>query len=113
MGTLRIFTMAVALVLGNGFFPDVKPRHTLTKTAAPYEIVKLLEDHTRILEKEIKAEVKFSLNTDREISVHSVLTREEAAQAYVIEKLQGQKLFNERWCVGREYRLPVKIEEGK
>ncbi len=111
MRHLKTFAIALAIMISSNTFASLdKPAD---KKSNSYELSKLLEDHSLILERDYLGKVVFSINEEREIVVHSILTKEEFVREYISEKLTDKVVTGYQWEVGKVYHLPVKMKMKK
>lgn len=113
MKNLKTFAIASAMLICSSSFAGSNPIFGANKKSASYEVSKLLNGDRLILQKDMKGKVIFSLNEKREIVVHSVLCRDEQVLEFIKERLQDQKLLNEKWEVGKTYNLPLQMKVVK
>lgn len=109
MKNLKTFAVALAIMIsGNTFASKEKPK--TEKNSNSYELSVLLEDNSLALERDYLGKVVFSVNEEREIVIHAILSKEEFARNYINEKLKDQTLTGPQWEVGKIYHLPVKMK---
>lgn len=113
MGQFSILSIAFALVMSNSYIAELNPQYLTAKTTAVYEISKLFKKDCLDKEKEITADVVFSINKEREIKIHSINSDDKKIQEYVISKFEDKKLNDKKWSVNKCYSLPVKIKLEK
>lgn len=112
MKNFKTFAIALAILIsGNVFASKEKPR--TEKNSISYELGKLLEDPFLELQRDYVGKVIFSVNEEREIVLHAILTKEDFVRNYINEKLADQVLTGPSWEVGKIYHLPVKMKMYK
>src|SRR5690606_18058039 len=106
---LKTFVLAVAIMI-SGSILAAKEKPVVNKNSNSYELAKLLEDQTLNLDKDYLGKVVFSVNEDREIVLHAVMSKEEFARDYITSKLSDKVLNGNNWVVGKIYHLPVRMK---
>ncbi|HSP40979.1 MAG TPA: hypothetical protein VLN46_06060 [Gillisia sp.] len=113
MKNFKTFAVALAIMISsNSFASKDKPR-TTDKNSNSYELSVLLEDHLLSLERDYIGKVVFSVNEEKQIVVHSIISKEEFVRDYISEKLTDKVLTGAHWEVGKIYHLPVKMKMEK
>ncbi|NJB37507.1 MULTISPECIES: hypothetical protein [Flavobacteriaceae] len=74
------------------------------------EIHSMLEGNSFKIEKDLTANVKFTINAEGEIVVLSVETADAALESFVKGRLNYQKVDVQNVVEGRYYTVPVRIE---
>jgi len=82
----------------------------VVNTSHSYEMQKLLRDSSLVLEEDLFGKVIFSVSAEKEVIIHSVLSKEEFVREYLQEKLEEKTLSGKDWVVGQTYILPVKLK---
>lgn len=113
MRHLKTITVALAIMVGSTSFASKGKPETPNKNSNSYELSVLLEDHTLALEKDYLGKVIFSLNEERKIVLHSVLSKNAFVRNYITNKLTDKILKGAQWEVGKIYYLPVKMKMEK
>lgn len=109
MKNLKTFAVALAIMIsGNSFASKEKPR--TDKTSNSYELAKLLDDPSMALQRDYLGKVIFSVNEEKEIVLHAILSKDEFVRNYINDKLVDQVLTGAQWEVGKIYHLPVKMK---
>lgn len=113
MGHLNIIIIALTLVMSNNYLAELNHEYITSKSTAAYEISKLFKRDCPDKNKEITADVVFSINKEREIRIHSINSDNKEIKEYIINKFQDRKLDDTKWSVNKCYSLPVKIKLEK
>lgn len=108
MGHLSLISIAMALVMSNSYFAELNPKYLTSKSTAAYEISSFFK--SKCAEKQITADVVFSVNDKREIKIHSIKTDEKEIKDYILKNFQDKKLKDGKYVTNKCYSLPVKIK---
>lgn len=102
-----VFLAAVLFTTGNLFAtePSTDPSKELSA-----QIGELLEDHRLVIEEDVTATVRFTLNEQGEIVVLSVQTEDEDLEKLVKARLNYEKVELDQYTAGKMYKVPVRIE---
>ncbi|MDX1327130.1 MAG: hypothetical protein R3299_05445 [Arenibacter sp.] len=63
-----------------------------------------------LMEEDMSAVVYFTVNTEKEIVVLSVMTNEEALDAYIKSRLNYEKVKCTELEIGETYKIPVEVK---
>lgn len=108
MKKFKIFTAILALAFLSFSFTEIAP--TETKKELHKQIVKLLGKTTdKLADKDIIAEVTFTLNDQSEIVIVSVKSENARIDKYVKGKLNYQKVSVKALTTGTMYTVPLTI----
>ena len=113
MKNFKTFAVALAIMISSNTFASKDKPRKADKNSNSYELSVLLNDHFLVLERDYIGKVVFSINEERQIVVHSILSKEEFVRDYISEKLTDKVLAGAHWEVGTIYHLPVKMEMEK
>lgn len=105
MRTLKLFAVAVAIMISGNIFAETKP--IPGKKSFSYEIAKFFDNGKFIIDEDHRGKVYFSLNEERKITVHYVSFKDREVKEYIAESLQDKKLRDVQWEVGKVYSLPL------
>ncbi|MCW5515977.1 hypothetical protein [Muriicola sp. Z0-33] len=86
-----------------------KPKNPSNDLSA--QIGELLENNSFIVDNDLTAEVKFTVNGDREIVVLSVDTDNANLESFVKSRLNYEKVELQEYREGKTYTVPVRITE--
>ena len=104
-----VLVAAILLSTGNllaNNVDNVKPTKTLTT-----QISKLLSVNT-LTEKEVNAiaQVRFTINSEKEIVVLSVVSENDRLESFVKGNLNYKKVVIKNYVEGKVYTVPVRIQ---
>lgn len=105
MKTLQLFIITLALIttgVCNAATPTPTPKFTS-------EVKVYLQELPLELEHEIDVKVKFSMNEENEIIVHSVEARNRYLRKLIAYRLDHQKMNAQLDPDVKEYTLPIRI----
>ncbi len=113
MRKFSVLLIAVMLLSAVGVHAnDVKPKPKNPTKSLSAQIEYLLDDNNFVVENaELTANVRFTLNEEKEIVVLSVETNHDRLEAFVKSRLNYQKVNLENYREGKIYRVPVRIVE--
>ena len=102
-----VFLAAILISTGNLFAtePSTDPAKALSD-----RIGELLEDNRLVIEEDLTATVRFTLNKHGEIVVLSVQTEDEDFEKLVKARLNYEKVELDQYTAGKMYKVPVRIE---
>ncbi|CAN5257807.1 hypothetical protein BH23BAC2_BH23BAC2_10430 [soil metagenome] len=107
MRHLKTFAFALAIMIcSTTFAAKEKPKSKISNSA---EFERLLKDASLDLDRDYLGKVIFSVNEEKGIVVHAILSNEEFVRNYISEKLTHQFLTGSQWQTGKIYYLPVKM----
>ncbi len=109
---MRKFSLLFAAMLlsaGTLFANADKPKDPNKNLSA--QIGDLLENNSFIVDNDLTAEVKFTVNRDQEIVVLSVKTDNANLEQFVKSRLNYEKVDLEEYREGKTYTIPVRITE--
>ena len=107
MKRLRLLVLALGLIV-SGSVLATNPSTLTAKSESSKEIKKLLKNPEFLVEKDMEANVLFTLNEENEIIVLSVETDHELVETFVMSRLSFQEL-DAQLEQGKQYIVPVKI----
>lgn len=110
MRHLKTFTIAMAFLISGSALANSENPLAVVNTSHSYEMQKLLRDSSLVLEEDLFGKVIFSVSAEKEVIIHSVLSKEEFVREYLQEKLEEKTLSGKDWVVGQTYILPVKLK---
>ncbi len=110
MRHLKTIAIAMAIMISSNTFANSETSLVEEKPSLSYEMEKLLKDNSLILEEDLFGKVFFSVTAEKEIIIHSVISREAFVREYLKEKLETKILTGNEWIVGQTYILPVKLK---
>ena len=108
-----VLVAAMLLSAGSVFANDSKSKKNVEPAKnLSSQIAKLLDDNNFIIENDITADVRFTLNSNKEIVVLSVKTEDETLEGFVKSRLNYKKVDLTEYREGRTYTVPVRITES-
>lgn len=110
MKYLKTFTIAMAIMISGSTFAISGTTLVEDKTSHSYEMAKLLRDSSLVLEEDLFGKILFSVSAEKEVIIHTVLSKEEFVREYLQEQLEEKTLSGKDWVVGQTYILPVKLK---
>ncbi len=110
MKRLKILAVAVAMLLSSGTSAATVNVISEEVITASTEIKRFLKDFAFLIEEECTVDVVFSLNSNREIEVHRVASRDRDVITYLKENLEHKQLLDPSLVPGVRYKLPVKLK---
>ena len=105
MKNVKVFLVATALLIGTLFSTAAVPA-PVVKTSFSVEIAKLLENPN--FDMEVTTSVCFVINSDGEIVVLSVDTKNTIVERFIKSRLNYEKIQS-RLVKGKEYTVPIRI----
>ena len=109
MKKISVVVVAVALLsVGNVFAAD-NPRKAGPEKTLSGQIAELLNDNPFVIDKDITATVRFTLNSKKEIVVLYVDTDDKILENFVKSRLNYEKVNLPDTKEGRYYTVPVRI----
>ncbi|MCM4160189.1 hypothetical protein FHG64_04610 [Antarcticibacterium flavum] len=110
MKRLQIFAVALAMVLSSGASAAIGSGISEEVIPASLEIKQFLKDYSFLIKDECKVEVVFTLNSERQIVLHSISSKELEVRNFLKENLQGKHIQDPALSPGIKYTLPVRLE---
>ncbi|WP_394970680.1 hypothetical protein [uncultured Croceitalea sp.] len=101
-----VLVAALLLSVGNVLANDYKPENPIKKIST--QIHKMLEDNNFDVSDDLTADVRFTVNSEGEIVVLSVVTSNQVLEGFVKGRLNYKKVDNAQ--EGKIYTVPVRIE---
>ena len=114
MRHLRFFLAAFALLATTSIFANIAPTNEEPEIGSiSYEIQKMLNDSDLIIEDNFTVTVIFKVTEEKRIAVQKISSPNEVVNAFLMKRLNDQKLHGKSWFTDKVYELPVKVEAGR
>tara|TARA_R110001583_G_scaffold137891_2_gene289448 strand:- start:252 stop:578 length:327 start_codon:yes stop_codon:yes gene_type:complete len=102
--------LSIVLVMGvTSLFANTNINPDISKDEIRKQIIELVEKTTNVFENEIVVNVTFTFNTEGEIIVLNIDSRERDVLSFIRKNLNNKKL-EYPGKVNREYTLPISIK---
>ncbi|MEM1338030.1 MAG: hypothetical protein AAF634_01650 [Bacteroidota bacterium] len=99
----------VAALFATAILSATTPDNVNPSKKLSTQIHEMLKANTFIVQKDVTADVRFTINKEGEIVVLSVDTENEALEGYVKGRLNYQKVELQNAKEGKLYTIPVRI----
>ena len=109
MRKFSLLFVAMLFSVGTLFANADKPKNPNKSLAA--QIGDLLDHNSFVLNDDLTAKVKFTVNRDQEIVVLSVDSDSDILERFVKSRLNYQKVQLQEYREGKTYTVPVRITE--
>ncbi|MBT8183834.1 MAG: hypothetical protein KJN76_03265 [Eudoraea sp.] len=109
MRKFSLLFVAMLLAVGTSFANADKPKNPNKNLSA--QIGDLLDNNSFIVDSDLTAKVKFTVNRDQEIVVLSVESDSDLLEQFVKSRLNYEKVELQEYREGKTYTIPVRITE--
>ena len=117
MKTFKTMVLAVAIICGTALNantteptePSSKTTSAAVKRAMNVELANLLAEPNFDVEQTTSVKVSFTVNSDNEVVVLNVDSKDASIEKYILGRLNYKKL-DSKALVGQTYHVPVKLE---
>lgn len=110
MKQLKILAVALAMVWSSGASATTVNEISDEVISASREIKSFLKDYTFLIKDQCKIDVVFTLNSERQIVLHSISSKDLEIRNFLKDNLQGKHLQDPNLTPGIKYTLPVRLE---
>ena len=119
MKTFKTMVLAVAIICGTALNantteptePSSKTTSAAVKRAMNVELANLLAEPNFNVEQTTSVKVSFTVNSDNEVVVLNVDSKDASIEKYIQGRLNYKKL-DSKALVGQTYHVPVKLESS-